>query len=113
MNNIPGFASAQRAWENMEPKDSGCDCPPLYKCQRCDGVTTEPYEGNQCDDEACRADAAGDASEGLDHFPAIVEAIDREDNDHDAVSSCPQHGFCTGCTSRNCEDCGGDDWEDR
>lgn len=109
MNTIPGFASAQRQYENMEPA-AGCDCPQLFQCQRCDEVTSEPGPLGQCPDQRCIMDAAGDEDAPL---PQVVP-IDREDSQIDALSGCSIHGWCTGCTSRNCEDCGGDyeDWSD-
>lgn len=84
---------------------SECECPQLFQCQRCDELTIEPSEDRQCADSACRAEAAEE--EGT-VYPAIVKPIDREDNDFEALSGCSQHGWCTGCSRRSCEDCGGD-----
>jgi hypothetical protein len=102
MNNIPGFASAQRAYENMEPA-AGCDCPQLFQCQFCDEVTSEPVNGDQCPDKQCQEDNRENHGK-----VSLVVPIDREDSQIDAESGCSLHGWCTGCTSRNCEDCGGD-----
>ena len=89
---IPGFASAERAYENATPFDSDCDCPPLFMCPECDTYATEP--GPCCRD--------ADDVEGF-----YFEEIDREDCQEFALASCPRHGWCTGCASRNCEDCNG------
>lgn len=41
MYEIPGFASAQRAYENMEPANTDCGCPTLYSCPTCGEYYTE------------------------------------------------------------------------
>lgn len=83
-----GFRSAQAAWENATPYDGECICPPLFHCPECEEVLAE---GETCD-EKCEVP---------------VEEIPREDATVGAEQSCPQHGWCGGCSSRNCEDCNG------
>lgn len=98
-----GFRSAQSAFENASPYDDECECPQLFQCQRCDEVTSTPGPLGSCPDKACIFDAAGDEDAPL---PQVVP-IDREDSTEGALQSCPRHGWCGGCSSRNCEDCNG------
>ena len=93
-----GFRSAQAAWENATPYDSDCDCDPLFQCTRCEEYADEVGPCKECKDEDY------EPQEGI----GFCTQVEREDSTHNAKSSCPQHGYCTGCTSRNCEDCGGD-----
>jgi len=98
MSNLPGFASAQRAWENMEPAyASDCDCPPMFLCERCDEYSLEAGACKNCKDEDF------DAEDG----PGVCVPVDREDSTFEANQNCAQHGWCGGCSSRNCEDCNG------
>jgi len=45
-----GFASAQRAYENMEPANTECDCPELFACSNCGEYSTNT-ECTECDQE--------------------------------------------------------------
>lgn len=103
MNNIPGYASAQRQWENMEPSYAAeCECPSRFECEECgDDKFTAEDVGKTCPDPQC-----GDPAEG--RIAKIVEVPHGLE-----AQGCPEHGWCPGCTRRNCEDCGGDDWDDR
>jgi len=94
-----GFRSAQAAYENATPYDSDCDCDPLYVCQRCDEYSETEGPCKECEDKDYDPEAG----------PGYCARVDREDCDFNAKASCPRHGWCTGCTRRNCEDCGGDD----
>ena len=46
-----GFASAQQAYENMEPANTDCDCETLYACSNCGEFSTEATECTECDQE--------------------------------------------------------------
>lgn len=48
-----GFASAQRAYENMEPSwvQDECDCQTLYACSNCGEYSTSNTECTECDQE--------------------------------------------------------------
>lgn len=97
MNSIPGFASAERAWENMEPAYAAdCTCESRFECEECgDDKFTAEDVGKQCPDSQC-----GDPEDG--RVARIVEV------EHGTIiSSCREHGGCTGCYSRWCEDCNG------
>lgn len=96
MNTIPGFASAQRAWENMEPDyPADCECESRYECEECgDDKFTAEDVGKTCPDIQC-----GDPAEG--RIAKIVEVPHGTE-----IASCPAHGWCTGCLNRNCPDCG-------
>jgi len=94
VNTIPGFASAQRAWENMEPAyATECICEPRYECPDCgDDAYTAADVDTPCKWENC--DGRG--------VTKIVEV------EHGTpISGCREHGWCTGCSSRWCEDCNG------
>jgi hypothetical protein len=73
---IPGFASAERAWENANPFDNECDCPPLFMCPACDKYATEA--GPCCEEDG-------------EQF--YFHQIDREDCEEFAAESCNQHGY--------------------
>ena len=85
-----GFRSAQNAYENASPYDDECQCPQLYTCTVCEETLVE---GDECETPECAN--------------APLEPIDREDSTEGAVQNCPRHGWCGGCSSRNCEDCNG------
>jgi len=85
-----GFRSAQAAYENANPFDGECTC-----------------EGDAfiCDD-------CGEASDQSGQCPSLCPSRLRPMNmdeiaDHFPSQTCPRHGWCTGCTSRQCEDCNG------
>lgn len=86
-----GFRSAQNAWENASPYDDECPCPQLYMCPEC-GETL--VEGDDCTETAVCVGAP-------------LKKIDREDSTEGAMQNCPSHGWCGGCSSRNCDDCNG------
>lgn len=94
MNSIPGFASAERAWENMEPAyDDGCLCDPRYECESCEWDDyTESDLGTACTYPDCDGDGVAKIVEVEYGTP---------------TSGCREHGWCGGCSSRNCEDCNG------
>lgn len=94
-----GFRSAQAAYEHATPFDTDCDCDPLYVCQRCGEYAEQEGPCKEC------AHVAYEPTED----PGYCAQVDREDCTFNATSSCPRHGFCTGCTSRHCEDCGGEE----
>lgn len=90
---IPGFASAERAWDNANPYDDDCTCEgEAYMCDECGhtdgkkGLCPEP-----------------DCSNGDIMRPMTTEEV----SEHFPSQTCPQHGWCTGCASSNCEDCNG------
>lgn len=83
MSSIPGFASAQRAWENMEPSYAPeCECPTALACAECGA---DRPDGTPCTEPDC---------DGAELEPVTL-----------SVASCPEHGWCTGCYDRRCEDC--------
>ena len=91
---IPGFASAERAWENANPYDDECTCEAeAYTCDECGH--TDGKKG-LCPESDCDSTAefmrTMTTEEVAEHFPS---------------QKCPKHGWCTGCASRNCEDCNG------
>jgi hypothetical protein len=95
MSEIRGFASAQRQWENMEPSYANeCECDSRYECEECgEDDYTAADVGRVCPDPQC-----GD----VDRVARIVEV------EHGTpVANCAEHGWCTGCYSRKCEDCNG------
>lgn len=92
-----GFRSAQAAYENATPYDGECECPQLFKCNRCDELSTE---GGTCKDAQCVADNVDEYGE-----PSVMEPIEREDEVFEALPGCRQHGGCTGCDRRSCADC--------
>lgn len=67
-----------------------CICPDVYECDECSAEYTEPQTA--CTTIDC---------EGL------VEEVERREDHEGAKSACPEHGWCTGCSSRWCEDCNG------
>jgi|GEM_PF-1820095 hypothetical protein len=76
---IPGFASAERAWENANPYDSDCTCieAEWFICADCgeeDHDATYPRDCTQCD---------GDVR--LMKDDEVIES-------HPKLS-CPQHGY--------------------
>lgn len=74
---IPGFASAQRAWENKNPHDNECRCleDDLFICPDC-GHCDETTEMDcpECDG-------------------VIVKASDETRIEEYPSSSCPLHGW--------------------
>lgn len=89
-----GFRSAQAAWENANPYDGECTCEgDGYVCDECGHIQDC---GGTCPQVDCSNDflRTMTAEEIAEHFPN---------------SNCPTHGFCTGCTRRWCEDCGGEE----
>lgn len=88
MNSIPGFDRAQRAWENMEPRYAPeCVCEPRYECDTCgEDDYSETNVGDECSDVECDG--------------AVIEVPNGT-----AVQGCAEHGWCTGCYDRRCEDC--------
>lgn len=91
-----GFRSAQRAYDNATPFDGECTCEELFTCPECG---EELAEGAACKERDCEG--------------AVAEPTDRDGMTPGNDPKCPDHGYCTGCTSRHCEDCGGDYDEDR
>jgi hypothetical protein len=90
---IPGFASAQRAYENKNPYDDECTCEDegYYTCDDCGH--NDDAEGVCPNDECPAFDLRPMTSEEIaEHFPS---------------QACPVHGWCGGCSSRHCEDCNG------
>lgn len=95
---IPGFTRAQAAWENANPYDSDCTCSDddLYICEGC---------GEQSDKPAICPEGCTNDTE---MFPlSMREATAEEKAELNPAQGCPAHGWCAGCTSRHCEDCGG------
>lgn len=95
MSDMPGFARAQRAWENREPDWADeCICEPRYECPDCgaDHFTAADV-GTDCPDPECS-----------DGGPVAKIATVEHGT---PVSGCREHGWCGGCTSRNCDDCNG------
>lgn len=97
-----GFRSAQAAYENTNPYDNDCTCE---------------GEGFVCDDCGHIADTPGTCPDTEENHPddaTQLRAIEADEvPDYFPNANCRQHGWCTGCTRRNCEDCGGDDHDDR
>jgi hypothetical protein len=93
MNSIPGFASAQRAYENMEPPDDECTCDEdgWWTCDDCGLNKTDM---GTCPDPDCS---------GRDLRPLTSEEI----AEYYPAPNCPAHGWCGGCSSRYCEECTG------
>ena len=89
---IPRFASAERAWENANPYDGECDCE---------------GEGFMCDECGSISDTAQPCPE-LDcyNIDAMREMTREELAEHFPSRSCPAHGWCSGCLSPRCPDCG-------
>jgi hypothetical protein len=89
MYEIPGYASAQRAWENMEPAYAeDCTCDSRFECE-------------ECGDDAFTA-----ADLGKEHVECVGARIVEVEHGL-TVASCREHGGCTGCFSKWCEDCNG------
>jgi hypothetical protein len=94
VNSIPGFASAQRQWENMEPDWADeCICEPRYECPDCG---SDHYKESDLDTPCTWEHCDG---RGVTKIVTVEHGT--------PVAGCREHGWCTGCSSRNCEDCNG------
>lgn len=90
---IPGFESAQRAYENATPFDNDCAC--------------EESGWYICDDCGHNNDAAGTCPEQECPTMNLRPMTPEEIAEYYPSQRCPRHGWCGGCSSRNCEDCNG------
>lgn len=84
-----GFASAQRAYENMEPSYMDCDCEELFACENCDYMA---LTGGECPE--CKAD--GDTM--------AMEPVERTEHYEGTLtdSRCDIHNHT--CKTRDCCD---------
>jgi hypothetical protein len=90
-----GFRSAQAAWENANPYDGECTCEGEgYICDEC---------GEVSDSKTC-PQRPEDCASGV-----MREMTPEEVAEYTPSANCPQHGYCTGCYRRSCEDCGGEE----
>lgn len=96
-----GFRSAQAAWENANPYDDDCTCEGEgFICDECGHIAGEQ---TSCPDQA---------ENHPDEYVTLRPLDADEIPEHFPNQGCPRHGWCPGCTRRNCEDCGGDDYDD-
>lgn len=93
MNHMPGFSSAERAYENRTPYDTECACEESG-WWTCDDCGHNDDEAGTCPEQECPA---------VDLRPMTAEEI----AEFFPSQSCPLHGWCGGCSSRYCEDCAG------
>ena len=89
-----GFRSAEAAYENANPFDGDCTCE---------------GEGFVCDDCGHVADTAGPCPDTEENHPddaTELRAITTDEvPEYFTSQKCPRHGWCTGCSSRQCADC--------
>lgn len=89
-----GFASAQRAYENMEPANTECDCEELFECENCDYMALEGGECPKC------AEDSSDPEDGV----MMMESVERTEHYEGTLtdSRCDIHNHT--CTDRHCCD---------
>lgn len=94
MSSYDGFNRAAQAYENEVPGDDPCICEPVVECPNC-GECFDREDGPYC--QECVAE-----DEGL----ILLFPHERVDGESKlSEPGCPLHGYCSGCSSRKCEDC--------
>lgn len=96
MTSYDGFNRAAQAYENEVPGDDLCICEPIVQCPNC----MEVYLVTNDTAAQCLTCLFEDGES------FIVEQYTREAGDTRlAEQGCELHGWCSGCSSRKCEDC--------